>query len=161
MGVIKGLTRNEYQRKWRSANKEKLKKHNQKYYQKNKAKCNKLSREWYQKNRHRILLNKRTIYSYELLTYIIMGFKRDWFYDKYPEFTWDCYREPAWKEKSLEFCNKKDWTCERCREYGDECHHKRNFYNNPEIALKDSNLECLCHQCHQEETNKRKANWSD
>lgn len=80
---------------------------------------------------------------------VIIGWKKDRFDKKYPEFTWDIYKEPKWKEKSLEILENNKWMCEGCGEEASEVHHKKNFYNNPQIALKDDNLVALCHKCHE------------
>jgi hypothetical protein len=162
-----------------------VKEHRKKYYQNNRDKFLEHQKEYYQNNRDKLLeyqkeYNQRpeiikknkqaqkkrqikkgleqindSIYVYDENGNKI-GFKRDWFYAKYPKFTWDFYKEQGWVEKSLEMLNEANRICKGCGSHAMEVHHWRSFYKYPEIALKSSNLIVLCVFCHKEIHNKNK-----
>lgn len=65
------------------------------------------------------------------------------------------YQSKAWRETSRLYMSSKHYICERCGGVGRICHHRKYItpynINNPNITLSLDNLECLCHDCHQQE----------
>jgi 5-methylcytosine-specific restriction enzyme A len=65
------------------------------------------------------------------------------------------YNSAPWKACREAFGSSKHWICERCSKPGNIAHHKvwltRANINDPMITLNWSNLELLCHDCHDRE----------
>ena len=65
------------------------------------------------------------------------------------------YMSYAWRKKRLEILDRDNNECQRCKEEGkfspaDTVHHIKELKDYPELGLTDSNLICLCHNCHNE-----------
>jgi 5-methylcytosine-specific restriction endonuclease McrA len=70
------------------------------------------------------------------------------------------YNSKAWKKCRDAYKDSTiDQLCEKCREPGDEVHHKTwltpENINDPYITLAWDNLELLCHECHSIEHNRK------
>ena len=94
----------------------------------------------------------------------IFGFKYKWFKEKYPEYTYEIYKEPMWVIRSLEILEGYNFMCqcEACKGEGrraTEVHHIKNFYNNPQSALLPSNLMAVNWECHQKKTKENKESF--
>lgn len=74
------------------------------------------------------------------------------------EFAVSFYNSKAWKKcRESYISNTVDRLCERCKEPGEEVHHRMYLspdnIDNPEITLNHNNLELLCSSCHSLEHN--------
>lgn len=67
----------------------------------------------------------------------------------------DFYTGKPWKKISRLYMARQHYVCERCGGIGTICHHKKYItpwnINNPAVTLSMDNLECLCHECHNQE----------
>ena len=65
------------------------------------------------------------------------------------------YESPAWRRCRRLFLDSKHWLCERCGAPAKIAHHKkwltRKNISDPNVTLSWSNLEALCHECHEKE----------
>lgn len=73
-------------------------------------------------------------------------FKRDKVRDRF-------YQSTEWKKKREEIRKRDKYRCQRCErrgifKKGDVVHHIKELRDYPELKLEDSNLEMLCHKCH-------------
>lgn len=69
------------------------------------------------------------------------------------------YNSAAWQQTRMSYMLSKHGLCERCGKPGLIVHHRKYLrpcdMNNPKRTLDYSNLELLCHACHDEEHLKR------
>lgn len=65
------------------------------------------------------------------------------------------YRTKEWLRLANYIRESRGYTCNRCGEYGNICHHiihlNENNYKNPEISLNEEYIELLCYACHNKE----------
>ena len=65
------------------------------------------------------------------------------------------YTSVAWRQTQAAYMQSKCYLCERCGRPARVVHHKIYItplnINNPDITLNFSNLEALCHECHNNE----------
>jgi len=64
------------------------------------------------------------------------------------------YGKGAWKRLRVQALNRDHWLCQECLRRGKittarEVHHKLPLEEYPELGLELSNLESLCHECHE------------
>lgn len=62
------------------------------------------------------------------------------------------YNSRAWRKCRKAYAESKFFLCEVCGEAGEEVHHKIELtpdnINDPSVTLSWSNLQLLCHACH-------------
>lgn len=66
------------------------------------------------------------------------------------------YKSKEWKKKRKDIFKRDNNECQKCKAKGKfrkaKCvHHIKHLRDNPELALEDENLICLCNICHNEE----------
>lgn len=65
------------------------------------------------------------------------------------------YNSAAWQETRLAYLHARHGLCERCGKPGSIVHHRKHLrpkdMDNPARTLSWSNLELLCHRCHDQE----------
>jgi 5-methylcytosine-specific restriction endonuclease McrA len=66
------------------------------------------------------------------------------------------YTSEKWKRKRKAILRRDEYLCQECKKYGRRTaaitvHHIKHLEDNPELALKDSNLKSLCNKCHNKE----------
>ena len=64
------------------------------------------------------------------------------------------YGKGSWKRARLQALNRDHWLCQECLRQGRvrtarEVHHLQPLEEHPELGLELSNLESLCHECHE------------
>lgn len=64
------------------------------------------------------------------------------------------YGRSAWKRLRVQALNRDHWLCQECLRQGRlrqarEVHHLKPLEDYPEFGLELSNLESLCHDCHE------------
>ena len=64
------------------------------------------------------------------------------------------YGKGAWKRLRIQALNRDKWLCQECLRQGRitqarEVHHLQDLETHPELGLELSNLESLCHDCHE------------
>lgn len=72
------------------------------------------------------------------------------------------YTSAEWKKLAATARVEQHNECQRCKKKGyyspcDIVHHKKYVKDYPQLALSIDNLECLCHNCHEEEHKKKKS----
>ena len=65
------------------------------------------------------------------------------------------YGRAAWKRLRVMALNRDHWLCQECLRQGRlrqarEVHHLKPLEDYPELGLVLSNLESLCHDCHED-----------